>query len=44
MRTIITKAHNWPELMRQTWQNEDEVETTPFREMIRVAPGKAIIL
>ena len=25
--------------MRQKWHNEDDVETTPFREMIKLAPG-----
>ena len=42
MRRIIAKARNWPVLMRQTWENEDEVQTTPFREMIRCAPGLII--
>ena len=42
MKIIINKAQNWPELMRQKWPTEDEVETTPFREMIKLAPGVLI--
>lgn len=44
MRIIINKAQNWPVLMRQKWRTEDEVETTPFREMIKLAPGVLIYM